>query len=115
MVLPTAFPARNKPSFFCFVEAIFSLLCCFNYSTRAVRGREHRGQYPPGIFLIIIFKILVILLNQLILRLRMNKKILIKQVNCSFGILVFVRGIMPIETMQSPDCITYAQEIHHGR
>ena len=36
-------------------------------------------------------------------------------VNCSFGILVFIRGIMPIEKMQSPDCITYAHEIHHGR
>ena len=61
------------------------------------------------------------LLNQLILRRCMNKNILIKQVlkfnsvNCSFGILVFVRGIMPIEKMQSPDCITYAHEIHHGR
>ena len=36
-------------------------------------------------------------------------------VNCSFGILVFVRDGMPIEKMQSPDYITFPHEIHHGR
>ena len=125
LVSPPALPAGNKSSLFLFCCSHFFIIVLLKLQYQGRTRRRTPDQCPPGIFVIIIFKISV---NSAPVNeqkdfnktsAKIQQQLLIEEtrhcVNCIFGILVFVHVVMPIEKMQSPDYITFPHEIDNVR